>query len=206
MMDLTELFGAIWGSVVVMFFMMVGSGVGEEVASFFFGRVKGGIIQIIYLLLFMPVFILGGYTYTILQIPQTSIVSTALFFGLWGFFTVFICRGAVTLLSDFLNLKLTSSSSKKFKPVDGCLVAEYLHSKGFSDEEVKAIISKAVDNPKHVSKIMNGVSVKTYINPQVLCYETTKRGWDVHKVMDFLRYVYNMSPEEAARLWRESSV
>jgi len=201
--SIADLASAIGGSVVVMFVMMIGSGIGEEVASFFFGRVKGGIIQMIYMLFYMPLFILGGYVYSILKIPGTSIVATSLFFALWGVFTVFVARLLITIVTKVLSVNVFSGSKT---PVNGAEFVKYLKGKSISDKDTEAILVSSCDSPGKARKLARGGFDWVAISPEDICYELTKRGFDVHDVMELLTGVFRMKPEEAAMIWKKASV
>jgi len=126
-----------------MFIMMIGSGIGEEIATFFFGKVKNGILQIIYLLFYMPLFIVGGYVYSLLKIPGTSLVATSLFFALWGVFTVFIARLLITLIDKIFSINITPSNTT---PVNGAELIKYLKSRSIPDKDTETILLSACDS------------------------------------------------------------
>jgi hypothetical protein len=200
---ITELASAIGGSVVVMFIMMIGSGIGEEVASFFFGRVKGGIIQMIYMMFYMPLFVMGGYVYSILKIPGTSIVATSLFFSLWGVFTVFVARLLITIVTKVLSVNVFSG---RRTPVNGADFVKYLKGKSISDKDTEAILISSCDSPGKARKLAQGGFDWVEISPEDICYELTKRGFDVHDVMELLTGVFRMKPEDAAMIWKKASI
>ena len=202
MFSLGDIASAIAGSVFVLFFLMIGSGIGEEVASFFFGRIKGRLTQIIYLLLFMPLFVLGSYVYVYLQIPQ-KLLSMALFFGLWGVFTVFISRFVIYLGGKVLDIRLPKS---KKSHINGRELIKYLKEKKLEDNEIRKILARSCESERKAQKLFEGGSEWVKIDPEALCYELSKRDFNVHEVMDILRKILKMTPEEAAGVWKNASV
>ncbi|MEA3255160.1 MAG: hypothetical protein U9Q22_04950 [Candidatus Altiarchaeota archaeon] len=202
MFALEDMAGAVAGAVVVLFTLMIGSGIGEEVASFLFGRIKGRMTQIIYLLLFMPLFVLGGYANIYLQIPQT-LPSTALFFGLWGVFTVFTSRFILHLGSKALGIRYIR---RKKTHVNGKELIKHLKEKKLQDNEIRQILYKSCDSERKAQKIFEGGSEWVNIDPEALCYELSKRGFNVHEVMKILKEILRMNPEESANVWRNASV
>jgi hypothetical protein len=200
---IAELASAIGGSVVVMFVMMIGSGIGEEIAKFFFGKVKGGIIQAIYMMFYMPLFIVGGYVYSILKIPGTSIVATSLFFALWGIFTVFVARLLITVVVKIFSVNLFSSHKT---PVNGAELVKYLKGKSISEKDTEEILVSSCESAGKAKKLAQGGFDWVDISPEDVCYELTKRGFDVHDVMELLTGVFRMKPEEAAMIWKKASV
>ena len=198
-----ELASAIGGSVVVMFIMMIGSGIGEEVASFFFGRVKGGIIQMIYMLLYMPLFVMGGYVYSILKIPGTSLVATSLFFALYGVFVVFVARFLIKIIEKIFSVNIFSAHKT---PVNGAEFVKYLKGKSISDKDTEAILVSSCESSGKAKKLARGGFDWVEISPEDVCYELTKRGFDVHDVMELLTGVFRMKPEEAAMIWKKASI
>lgn len=200
---ITELASAIGGSVVVMLIMMIGSGIGEEIAGFFFKKVQGGIIQMIYLAFYMPLFIIGGYVYSLLKIPGSSLVATSLFFALWGILTVFVARLLITVVVKAFSLKIFSSHKT---PVNGAEFVKYLKGKSISDKDTEDILVCSCDSESKAKKLAHGGFDWVEISPEDVCYELTKRGFDVHDVMELLTGVFRMKPEEAAMIWKKASI
>jgi hypothetical protein len=200
---IAELASAIGGSVVVMLIMMIGSGIGEEIAGFFFKKVQGGVIQMIYLAFYMPLFIIGGYVYSILKIPGTSLVATSLFFALWGIFTVFVARFLITIVVKIMSINVFSSHKM---PVNGAEFVKYLKGKSVSDKDTEAILVSSCDSEGKARKLARGGFDWVEISPEDVCYELTKRGFDIHDVMELLTGVFRMKPEEAAMVWKKASV
>lgn len=198
-----ELFNAIAGAVAVLLVMMIGSGVGEQVAGFFFGRVEGGLSQILYMLFFLPLFVVGGYVYTLLHIPQTSLLSTALFFGLWGFFTVFVSRLIINQLNKIFGIRLPKSDKRE---INGKELIKRLKAKDLGEHEIRKILRKCCESDRKADRIFEGGTEWVRIDPNVLVYELSKKNFSVHEVLDILRSVLKMSPEEAAIVWKNSSV
>ncbi len=203
MLNYTDLAGAIAQSVVVMVLMMIGSAIGEEVAGFFFQRVKGGILQVIYFLFYMPMFIVGGYVYTLLKIPSTSIVSTALYFALWGVFTVFVSRLFITAVGKVFGIRL---SKPKGTYINGKDLIKFLKAKNMPENEIRKVLVSSSESKAKASKLMDGGPEWIDIDPEALCYELAKRGYGVHDVMDALKTVLRMKPEDAAVVWKNASV
>ncbi len=201
--SIADLVSAIGGSVVVMLIMMVGSGIGEEVASFFFGRVKGGIIQMIYLLFYMPLFVVGGYVYTLLKIPGTSLMATSIFFALWGVFTVFVARMLITVVTKVLSFNVFSTHKM---PINGAEFVKYLKGKSVSDKDAESILISSCDSPSKARKLARGGFEWVELSPEGVCYELTTRGFDIHDVMELLTGVFRMKPEEAAGVWKKASM
>jgi hypothetical protein len=201
--SIADLASAIGGSVVVMLIMMVGSGVGEEVASFFFGRVKGGIIQMIYLLFYMPLFVIGGYAYTLLKIPGTSLMATSIFFALWGVFTVFAARLMIMVVVKVMSFNVFSAHKM---PINGAEFVKYLKGKSVSDKDTESILISSCDSPGKARKLARGGFEWVELSPEEVCYELSKRGFDIHDVMELLTGVFRMKPEEAAGVWKKASM
>lgn len=201
--SIADLASAIGGSVVVMLIMMVGSGVGEEVASFFFGRVKGGIIQMIYLLFYMPLFVIGGYAYALLKIPGTSLMATSIFFALWGVFTVFAARLMITVVVKVMSFNVFSAHKM---PINGAEFVKYLKGKSVSDKDAESILISSCDSPGKARKLARGGFEWVELSPEEVCYELSKRGFDIHDVMELLTGVFRMKPEEAAGVWKKASM
>lgn len=202
MVVLEDMAGAVAGSVVVLFILMIGSGIGEEVASFLFGRIKGRMTQIIYLLLFMPLFVLGGYANVYLKISG-ELPSTALFFGLWGVFTVFTSRFILHLGGKALGIRYYR---RKKTHINGKELIKHLKVKKLQDNEIRQILGKSCDSERKAQKIFEGGSEWVNIDPEALCYELSKRGFNVHEVMEILKEILKMNPEESANVWRNASV
>lgn len=203
MVAIPDLVNAVIGSVFVMILMMTGSGIGEEVASFVFGKVKGGFSQIVYLMFFLPLFVVGGYVYTLLNIPQTSLTSTAIFFGLWGFLTVFVSRFLINMLNKALGIKFIMP---KKSLVNGKDLVKYLKEKKMPEHEIRTVLMKSCDSKRKAEKLFEGGSEWVSIDPDPLCYELSKRGFSAHDVMEILKDIIRLTPEEAAIVWKNSSV
>ncbi len=180
-----------------MLIMMIGSGIGEEVASFFFGRVKGGIVQIIYMLFYMPLFIIGGYVYTLLKIPGTSLMATSIFFALWGVLTVFVARTLITVVVKVMSLNVFSSHRM---PVNGAEFVKYLKGKSVSDKDTESILISSCDSSSKARKLARGGFEWVEMSPEDVCNELTKRGFDIHDVMELFTGVFGMKPEGSG--WR----
>ena len=198
-----DLVSAIIGAVAVMLVMMVGSGVGEQVAGFFFGRIQGGLTQMIYLFFFLPLFVVGGYVYTLIGIPQTSLSSSALFFGLWGFFTVFVSRFLINQMNKVLRITIPKSDKRE---INGKELIAKLKARNLDSNEVRKILRKCCDSDRKADKIFEGGTEWVRINPEALAYELSKRGYNAQEVIDVMKNVLRMKPEEAAMIWKNSSV
>ena len=202
MFNITDFAGAIGSAVFVMMVMMMGSAVGEEVSGFFFKKIRGGMTQILYMLFFLPLFVLGGYVYTLWGVPQTSVIATALFFGLWGFATVFMSRFLITVLGKMAGIRMN-------KPVrnyiNGTLLIKYLKEKKMSDNDIRNVLINSCESKKKAIRLFEGGSEWVDIDPEALCYELAKRGYSVHEVMDVLKGILRMRPEDAAVVWRNAS-
>jgi len=199
---LGDLVSAIMNSALVMLFMMVGSAIGEEVASFVFGKVKGGVTQILYLAFFLPIFVLGGYVFAVLKIPQT-LTSSGLFFGLWGFVTVFVSRFLINQINKFFGIKL-KKSDKRY--INGKILIKYLKDRGLSSHDTRVILRKCCDSGRKADKIFEGGNEWVNIDPEALTYELTKKGLKAEDVMNLLGSILKMKPEEAALVWKKASV
>lgn len=192
---------AVASQVVVLFFLMIGSGVGEELASFMFGRIKGRLNQIIYILLFMPLFVLGGYAYILFGISN-ALLSTALFFGLWGVMTVFVSRGTLYLGGKMWGVKLKSRK----RGIRGKLLTRYLRKYEVEDHEVKEILMRVCESGRKGEKLFEGGAEWVRVDPHALCYELSNRGFEVNHILEALTRVLRLNTEEAAMIWRKSSV
>jgi hypothetical protein len=157
----------------------------------------------IYLMFYMPLFIIGGYVYSILKIPGTSLVATSLFFALWGVFTVLVARMLITVLVKITSINVFSSPKM---PVNGAEFVKYLKGKSLSDKDTEAILVGSCDSEGKAKKLARGGFDWVEISPEDVCYELTKRGFDVHDVMELLTGVFRMKPEEAAMIWKKASV
>ena len=194
---------AIGQGVAVMMAMMIGSAIGEEIASLFFGRVKGGLTQIIYLLFYMPLFIMGGYVYTLSGIPMTSVVTSGLFFGLWGIATVIISRLMIAVINRIFGIRFTAQ--KKFY-VNGKDLIRDMKDKGLAENEIRNVLISSCDSPKKAKRLFEGGSEWVNVDPEALCYSLAKRGYNVHEAMKVLTNILKMRPEDAAVVWKNSSV
>lgn len=192
---------AIGGSVFVLLMMSVGSGIGEEIAKFLYGKSKGGIFQMIYMLVHLPVFIIGGYVYTLLGIPAASVISSALFFGLWGIFTVFVSRGFMAVLGKVIDFKPPGSDK-----VRGKELLDHLRGTGMPDEEIKPVLLNFCDSEKKVEGIINGKDVKVKGDSEALCYSLSKRGLSACEIISVLVKTFGFTPEEAGLVWRRASL
>jgi hypothetical protein len=165
--------------------------------------VKGGFSQMIYMMFFLPIFVVGGYVYTLLNIPQTSLASTALFFGLWGFFTVFVSRLIINVMNKALGIKLIMP---KKNLVNGKDLMRYLKEKKMPDHEIRTILMKSCDSKRKAEKLFEGGPEWVSVDADPLCYELSKRSFSAHDVMDILKNILRLTPEEAALVWKNSSV
>ncbi|MBN2251038.1 MAG: hypothetical protein JW724_03070 [Candidatus Altiarchaeota archaeon] len=200
---LGDLAGAIAGGTFVLFAMMIGSAIGEQIAGFLFGKVKGGVLQIVYMLFFMPVFIIGGYAYSLLNIPQTSLVASALFFGLWGIFAVCVSRLFISFLGKVLGIRILP---KKKSYINGKELIKRLKEKKLPDNEVRSMLTGSCESKRNADRLFEGGSEWVDIDPEALCYQLSKKGFSVHEVMEILTKVLRMKPEDAAVVWKNASV
>ncbi len=193
-MDYLEVF---LSQVIVLLLMLLGMILGDVAATSIFGRVKTTLRQIIYLLLFVIFLVIGNYLPAMLRIPNPSLYTAVLLYGLWGFLAVFISRGILHLADFIMDVvqRLLNRNACKRRNIS----IEYKSMEGF--------LRGKVDSDK-LDGILNEITESRkrdiiYVNPRKLCHVLAKEKLTRDDILCVLVKYLKISPEHAVFISRD---
>ncbi|MCK4491525.1 MAG: hypothetical protein KAU03_02800, partial [Candidatus Altiarchaeales archaeon] len=146
--------------VLVLFLMLVGIMVGDVVASSMFGRIRGSIKQISYLLLFVIFLVMGNYVPAFLGIPHPSPTVSIVLFGFWGFLSVFVSR-VIIYITDVIRGQINRimKHGGSEHSIELRKVIDHL-SPRLEMESIKKVLMQSTPYPKKIEKIFKKLEDK----------------------------------------------
>lgn len=197
--------------VLVLFLMLVGIMVGDVVASSMFGRIRGSIKQISYLLLFVVFLVMGNYVPAFLGIPHPSPTVSIVLFGFWGFLSVFVSR-VIIYLTDVIRGQINKimKHGGAEHVVELREVIDHL-SPRLEMESIKKVLMQSTPYPKKIEKIFKKVEDKgmergegeIQVYPTRLSRSLMGEGLGEDEILDVLIKILGIQPEKAVRIVRD---
>jgi hypothetical protein len=190
--------------VVVLLLMLAGMFIGDSASNSVFGRVKGTLRQLLYLLLFVVFLVLGNYIPSLIGIQIQTILNSILFYGFWGFLSVFLSRLILFSLDRLIHYRRNLKTKKKPQRfVDVIRLVRHLRDRGLNAEEINLILSASTGSGRKAGK--RGSKEKTPVDPYRLSSAFQRNGFDVNETADILVKFLKLTPEKAVRIWRDAN-
>jgi hypothetical protein len=195
-----------WIQVLVVLSALMGVALGDTVASFFFGKVKGRFKQILYLVLFAIFIVLEGYVMQLFGINLMDMhpALACTVSGLFGSTVVFLNRAILHVL-DEIQTSIKLSKTHKFG-LNGKRLVKELRGKGLEKEEVRKVLLASAKSERRVDKVLSGKNEWLEINLNTLSYELSKRELSADDIINILHKMAGIHPEDAVEIWKRSSV
>lgn len=191
--------------------MLVGIMVGDVVASSMFGRIRGTIRQISYLLLFVIFLVVGNYVPAFLGIPHPSPTVSIVLFGFWGFLSVFVSR-VIIYLTDVIRGQINKIAKRRRAEhvVELREVIDHLSPK-LEMKSIKKVLMQSTPYPKKIEKTfkkledrgMEKMEGEIQVYPIRLSRSLMGEGLCEDEILDVLVKILGIQPEKAVGIVRD---